>query len=48
MKKLYTINKTDLNNFLSEISVAMAKTKTFYNVSTKTHKDANKIIVVVG
>lgn len=48
MKKTYTIFKTDLNNFLSEISQAMGKTKTFYNVTTKNHKDNNKIIVIIG
>mgnify|MGYP001399114737 CR=1 FL=1 len=48
MKKTYTIFKTDLNNFLSEISQAMTKAKIFYNVSTKNHKDNNKIIVIIG
>lgn len=48
MKKTYTIFKTDLNNFLSEISQAMEKAKTFYNVTTKNHKDNNKIIVIIG
>lgn len=48
MKKSYTILKSDLTSFLSEISQAMAKTKTFYNVSTKPHKESSKIIVVIG
>jgi len=48
MKKTYTIFKTDLNNFLTEITRAMTKTKTFYNVTTKEHKDNNKIIVIIG
>ena len=48
MKKSYTIYKNDLTSFLSELSQAMAKAKTFYNVSTKPHKDDNKIIVIMG
>ena len=48
MKKSYTILKSDLQTFLSEITKAMTKAKIFYNVSTKAHKDNNKIIVVVG
>lgn len=48
MKKSYTIYKDDLTSFLSELSQAMAKAKTFYNVSTKPHKDDNKIIVIMG
>ena len=47
MKK-YVILKSDLNSFLNEITKAMVKAKTFYNVTTKEHKDSNKIIVVVG
>lgn len=49
MKKSYIILKSDLNNFLSDINKAMTKTKIFYNVSTKNHKDNNnKIIVIIG
>lgn len=48
MKKSYTIYKDDLTSFLSELSQTMTKTKTFYNVVTKLHKDDNKIIVVIG
>ena len=48
MKKPYTIYKDDLTSFLFELSQAMAKTKTFYNVSTKPHKDNSKIIVIMG
>ena len=48
MKKTYTILKLDLNNFLSDINKAMTKAKIFYNVSTKNHKDNNKIIVIIG
>lgn len=48
MKKSYTILKSDLTSFLSELSQAMTKTKTFYNVSTKPHKDENKISVIMG
>ena len=48
MKKTYTIYKADLSTFLSGISAAMAKARTFYNVSTKPHKDPEKIIVVIG
>ena len=48
MKKTYTICKADLSTFLSDISAAMTKARTFYNVSTKPHKDPGKIIVVIG
>ena len=48
MKKSYTIYKDDLTGFLSELSQAMTKAKIFYNVSTKPHKDNNKIIVIMG
>lgn len=48
MKKSYTILKSDLNDFLSELSQAMTAAKTFYNVSTKAHKDENKIVVIMG
>lgn len=49
MKKSYIINKCDLNDFLKDISAAMTKAKTFYNVSTKPVKgDDNKIKVVIG
>ena len=48
MKKSYTIYKADLNAFLNDISAAMTETRTFYNVSTKPHKDPEKIIVVIG
>ena len=48
MKKTYTIYKADLNAFLSDISAAMTKARAFYNVSTKPHKDTEKIIVVIG
>lgn len=48
MKKSYTIYKDDLTSFLFEISQAMTKAKTFYNVSTKPHKDNSKIIVIMG
>jgi hypothetical protein len=44
----YTIYKTDLDSFLSELSQAMTKAKVFYNVTTKPHKDSDKIVVVVG
>ena len=48
MKKSYTILKSDLKTFLNDITKAMSKAKTFYNVTTKTHKDSDKIIVVIG
>lgn len=48
MKKSYTIYKNDLTSFLSELSQAMTKAKTFYNVSTKAHKDENKIVIIIG
>lgn len=48
MKKSYTIYKDDLTGFLFELSQAMTKAKTFYNVSTKPHKDDSKIIVIMG
>ena len=48
MKKTYTIYKADLSTFLNDISAAMTKARTFYNVSTKPHEDPEKIIVVIG
>lgn len=48
MKKSYTIYKDDLTDFLFELSQAMTKAKIFYNVSTKPHKDDNKMIVIIG
>lgn len=48
MKKSYTILKKDLTAFLCDVTKAMQKAKTFYNVSTKPHKDNDKIIVVIG
>lgn len=48
MQKKYIIFKEDLNNFISEINKAMTISKIFYNVTTKKHKDDNKIIVIIG
>ena len=48
MKKNYVIFKEDLNSFLSDVSKAMTEAKIFYNVTTKEHKEGNKIVVVIG
>jgi len=48
MRKNYVIFKEDLNSFLQELSRAMTNAKIFYNVTTKPHKDNNKIIVIIG
>ena len=48
MKKSYVIYRLDLAEFLKAISIQQSSSGYFFNVTTKPHKDPDKIIVQVG
>lgn len=47
-RKKYVVLKSDLADFIKEITEAMAEAKQFYNVVVADNKDPNKATVIIG
>ena len=48
MSKKVEIYKKDLQQALTELTKAMSEKNWFVNITTKEHKDNNKIYLIIG